>query len=262
MAGDLDRTPYRLVFADDFGGSALDADRWVDHYLPHWTTPERSAARYRLGPGGLQLRIEADQPAWRPEDGELRVSNLQTGSWSGPLGSPRGQHRHRPELVVRSPQPTRRGWTPSGGLVEVTASGTRDPTGMLAFWLVGFEEVSADQSGEICVAELYGNAMSRDRSQVRLGVKPHHDPGLHHDMTDVMLPLDTGDQHTYAAAWDADRVRFYVDEQLVRTVDQGLQYPLQLMVDLFEFPTDGPRVPAEYPKTASVTQVRGWSSPG
>jgi hypothetical protein len=28
--------------------------------LPHWTTPERSAARYELEPGVLRLRIDAD----------------------------------------------------------------------------------------------------------------------------------------------------------------------------------------------------------
>jgi hypothetical protein len=52
----------------------LDPDRWVAHNLPHWTTPERSAARYELRPGVLRLRIDADQPAWRLDDGELRVS--------------------------------------------------------------------------------------------------------------------------------------------------------------------------------------------
>jgi hypothetical protein len=83
----LDRTAYELVFDENFADSELDADRWVAHYLPQWTTPERSAARYELRPGILQLRIDVDQPAWRPEDGELRVSNIQTGTFSGPLGS-------------------------------------------------------------------------------------------------------------------------------------------------------------------------------
>jgi hypothetical protein len=75
----LDRARFRLVFADEFSGGGLDPDRWVDHYLPHWTTAERSAARYVLDGDGLRLLIEADQPAWRAEDGRMRVSNLQTG---------------------------------------------------------------------------------------------------------------------------------------------------------------------------------------
>ena len=249
---------FELVFGDDFTGDALDKARWIDHYLPHWTTPGRSAARYALNRRGLQLLIEADQPAWRPEDGELRVSNLQTGSFSGPLGSPLGQHRHRPDLQVRSPQPPRRLWAPSAGLVEVAARASGDPSCMLAVWLVGFEEASPEESGEVCIAELYGNAIAPGRSRVRLGVKAHHDPRLHEEMTDVTLPLDAREEHTYAAEWNSRRVRFFVDDQLVRTVEQGLDYPLQLMIDLFEFPATTARDPAHYPKTAHVTAVRGY----
>ena len=61
--------------------------------------------------------------------------------------------------------------------------------------------------------------------------------------------------HAYAAAWTRDRVRFFVDDQLVRTVDQGVDYPMQLMVDLFEFRTEET---AAYPKTGEVAAVRGY----
>ena len=84
----LDRTGYEPAFEEDFSGPELDPGRWVAHYLPQWTTPERSAARFELTPGGLRLRIDADQPAWRVEDGGMRVSNLQTGTFSGPPACP------------------------------------------------------------------------------------------------------------------------------------------------------------------------------
>ncbi|GAA2725862.1 glycoside hydrolase family 16 protein [Cellulomonas aerilata] len=254
----LDRSAFDLVLDDDFSGPRLDESRWLAHYLPHWTTPDRSAARYTLGADGLELRIDADQPPWHPEDGALRVSNLQTGSFSGPVGSPVGQHRHRPDLRVRTAQPTRRLWTPTAGLVEATLRATADPATLLAFWLVGLEEESPEASGEICVAELFGHAVGPRGSQVRLGVKAHHDPALTTDMVDLALDLDATELHTYAAEWDARRVRFYVDDQLVHTVEQGLGYPLQVMVDLFELPTqDGPE-PAGYPKRAQVRSVRGY----
>src|SRR3954470_5056026 len=88
MPHTLDRNGYELVFDEAFTAAALDSDRWVAHYLPHWTTPERSAARYELEAGVLRLRIDAGQPAWRIEDGEMRVSNIQTGTFAGPRGSP------------------------------------------------------------------------------------------------------------------------------------------------------------------------------
>jgi Glycosyl hydrolases family 16 len=258
----LDLTGYELAFDEDFKDPALDSDRWVAHYLPHWTTPERSAARYDLRPGVLRLRIEADQPAWRVADGELRVSNIQTGTFSGPLGSPVGQHRHRRDLAVRTAQSTRRLYTPSTGLIEAVLGASPDPTCMLAFWLVGFEEESAEQSGEICVAELFGSAIGRRRSGVRIGVKAHNDPRLHDDMEEVALDLDATVWHTYTAEWTAEWIRFFVDGQLVRTVHQRIDYPLQVMVDLFEFPGGADRDPAAYPKVGEVKAVRGYRRAG
>jgi hypothetical protein len=224
------------------------------------TTPERSAARYDLRSGTLRLRIDADQPAWRPEDGELRVSSIQTASFSGPVGSSRGTHRHRPDLRVRTATPTRRLYTPSGGLVEARLRASPDPTCMLAVWLVGVEEISADQSGEVCIAELYGRAVGPGGSTVRSGIKAHHDPHLTTDMADVALDIDVTAWHTYAAAWTADETRFLVDDEVVRVVPQGLTYPLQLMIDLFEFPAGPDREPAAYPKIGEVGAVRGYDS--
>jgi hypothetical protein len=256
---DLPRDRCRLVFAEDFTGEELDATRWVPHYLPQWTTPDRSAARYDLSPGRLRLRIDADQPAWRPEDGELRVSNLQTGTFSGPAGSRRGTHRHRDDLLVVTPQPTRALFTPTGGLVEARLRATADPTVMLAVWLVGFEQGGPDESGEICIAELYGHGVGPAGSTVRTGIKAHHDPRLRDDMADVRLDLDATDWHTYAAAWTDRTTTVLVDDRPVRTIEQGLAYPLQLMIDLFEFPAGGERDPADYPRTGDVAAVRGWS---
>lgn len=235
----------------------LDPSRWVAHYLPQWTTSERSAAHFDLTRDGLRLRIDADQPTWRDGDGELRVSNLQTGTFSGPVGSPHGQHRHTDGLSVVTEQPTRRLYTPREGLVEARLRAVADPTIMLAFWLIGFED-SPDDSGEICVVELFGDSIGASTSELSIGVKAHHDPRLHDDMDRVRLDLDATDWHTYAAAWDADEIRFYVDEELIRTVPQSITYPMQLMVDLFEFPTSSERDPSDYPKTGEVSSVLGF----
>jgi Glycosyl hydrolases family 16 len=246
-----------MEFDERFDSAQLDPSRWVPHYLPQWTTPERSMARFDLTGDALRLRIDADQPAWRDGDGELRVSNLQTGTYSGLHGSPRGQHRHRIDLAVVTPQPTRRLYTPSAGLVEARLRAVADPTLMLAFWLIGFED-APDDSGEICVIELFGNAIGTAESELSVGVKAHHDPRLHDDMDRVRLPLDATDWHWYAAAWDADEIRFYVDDSLIRTVRQSITYPMQLMVDLFEFPESSERDRRVYPKIGEVSSVRGY----
>jgi hypothetical protein len=165
---------------------------------------------------------------------------------------------HRPGLVVRTPQPSRPLWTPTAGLVEATVSAIADPTCMLAVWLVGFAGGGPTQTGEVCIVELYGEAIATDRSRVRTGVKAHQDPRLHEDVVDVWLDIDATAEHTYAATWDAHRTRFYVDDRLVHSSEQGTDYPLQLMVDLFEFPVDDRRDASSYPKSAHVRSVRGY----
>jgi hypothetical protein len=245
-----------LLLDETFSAGELDSSRWIAHYLPHWTTPERSAARYRLVDEGLELAIEADQLAWGEEEGELRVSNIQSGTWSGPLGSGRGQHRHTEGVVVRSPQRSQPLFTPTGGRFEATLRACPDPTTMLAFWLVGFEEASSDDSGEICVVELFGDSIRAGSATLSVGVKAHHDPRLRDDMVRVPVALDATAWHTYAADWLADEIVFSVDDVEIHRVTQVMDYPMQIMVGIFEFPPPGARDAAAYPKLGGVHSVR------
>ncbi|MCU7723870.1 hypothetical protein ODJ79_09105 [Actinoplanes sp. KI2] len=250
-------------FVEDFAGPRLDSGRWVDHYLPHWTTPDRSRARYDLlgagdladgVRGGLRLRIDADQLDWRPEDAPLRVSNLQTAVFSGPTGSARGTHRHRRDgLLVRTPTPPRLLWAPRSGQVDVTVTAGRDRGCMLAVWLVGTEHLAEDDSGEVCVFEIDAEAVSASSTRARVGVKAHHDPRLVTDMTEVVVPVGGGRAHTWSARWDDRGVVVACAGAVVFTSRQVLDYPLQLMVDLFEI---GPRDRVDaYPKSAVIHSV-------
>src|SRR5215207_6283164 len=92
---------FELEFEDQFTDNELDTTRWIPYSLPHWSSWERSAARYALGDGYLRLLIERDQEPWCPElDGPIRVSLLQTGLFAGPVGSPFGTLRFNPAAVV------------------------------------------------------------------------------------------------------------------------------------------------------------------
>lgn len=248
--------PRRVPDLDDDFSTGLSATWWVPHYLPHWTTPDRSEARYRIADDGVELRIEADQLDWRPEDAPLRVSNLQTGTYSGPVGSSLGTHRHRDDLPVRTETPQRLLFAPSSGRVDVTVSASRDESCMLAAWLVGTEHVSADDSGEICLFEIDADAIGPS-SVARCGIKSHHDPRMHTDMAEVTIPLDASRPHTWTAIWDAEETVIGCDGAVVRRIPQAPAYPMLLMIDLFEIGEPGGR----YPKAATVHGVRGWTLP-
>jgi len=240
---------------EDFSGATL-SPVWNDHYLPHWTTPGRSRARYDLD-GSLWLRIDADQPFWRDEDAPLRVSSLQTADFSGAAGSEHGIHPHRPGLRVVSPQPLRLGWAPRAGRVEVTVAASTDPGCMTAAWLVGTEHLAPGQAGELCLFELDAEGIGRTVSRARTGIKGHRDAGLPTDMLEVEVPVDAALPHTWTAEWGPAGTVIRCEGAIVRRLTAAPDYPLALLVDLFEVRPGGGDV---YPKTARILRVRGWSA--
>ena len=248
----LDRSGFVLDFEDRF--ATLDETRWLPYYLPQWSSRERTRARYEVG-DHLILRIDADQPAWAPEyDGELRVTNLQTGVRSGPLGSHDGQLRFRDDVVVSEEQPTQALYTPTSGLIEIRARANPDPACMVALYLIGFE-AEPTQSGEICILEVFGNDLGR----TKMGIHRWSDPALVEAVEKVPLPFDARQWHEYAASWRPGRTEFFIDGELVKALDQAPDYPMQLMLDIYEFRQPGSPEPGAYPKEFHVEWVRGWS---
>lgn len=255
----IDRSGLTLEFDEDFSGTELDSSRWLPYYLPQWSSREATLARYRIDGGMLTLLVEHDQHPWSPEyDGDLRVSNLQTGVFSGPVGSSIGQHRFRPDLVVREYQPEQRLYLQHHGLIEARVKAVADPRCMVALYLLGFED-SPERSSELCVFEIFGSEVSADRALVGMGVHPHGDPSIRDDFTKVSVAIDATEFHEYAARWTSEGVDFYVDEQLVSRVDQSAGYPMQLMLDIYEFPATDATPSLPYPKEFTVDWVRGWS---
>jgi hypothetical protein len=255
-----DRGRYEVEFEDTFEGETLDERRWIAHYLPQWSSRERSAARYEVGGGCLRLLIEAGQEPWCPElDGDVRVSSLQTGVFAGPLGSSIGQHRFHPRAVVREAQENVRLYTPHHGLVEMRAKALDDPLNMVALWLIGYED-EPDRSAEICVCEIFGRDVAPDEARVGMGVHPFGDPRIVDEFSREAVPIDAREFHVYAAEWTPERVSFFVDDEQIKTVHQSPSYPMQLMLGLYEFPDDtggGPSA-TKYPKRFTVDYVRGY----
>ena len=242
----LDRSLFEL----EFDGAA--PENWLPFYLPQWSSRERTAARVSFDP--LELRIDDDQLPWSPEyDGGLRVSNLQTGVRSGPVGSSSGQHPFREGLIVREHQPEQRIYTPHFGLIEARVGATAEPNCMVALWLIGFEE-SPEQSGELCIFEIFGREVRAGTAAVvGLGVHPFRDPALKDDFTHIAVLADVREPHTYSAVWHPHGVEFYIDDELVHHTTQSPDYPMQLMLNIYEGEPGGP-----YPKRFPVEYVRGY----
>jgi beta-glucanase (GH16 family) len=137
---------------------------------------------------------------------------------------------------VREAQATQWGWTPHHGTLEVRARMDLSPRSMASIWMVGLED-EPDRCGEICVFEVFGDAVEPGRAAaVGMGVHPFRDPALSDDFAAPRLELDVAEPHTYTAEWQPGRVDFHVDGAHVRSVSPSPAYPMQMMVAVFDFP--------------------------
>jgi hypothetical protein len=249
------------AFRDDFDGPALDPAVWLPHYLPAWSSRAATRASHRLEDGHLVLDVPVDHPVWCPGDHEppLRVSGIQSGSFSGPVGSTRGQQRFREGQQVREEQPRFEGWLPSSGHVEIRCSMTISPRSMAALWMSGFED-DAEQlrCGELCVVEVFGRSVRDGSAEVGVGVKAFRDPALTQDFDAPRLPLDVAEPHTYAVDWDVELAAFSVDGEVVRRCPRPPTYPLQLMVAVFDFPEWSTGDDDHLVPSMTVEHVAGW----
>jgi Glycosyl hydrolases family 16 len=224
-------------FEDDFGGPGLDSDVWVPHYLPQWSSRVESAAAYEVADSVLRLHLPEHHPLWCPRDHPpLRVSGIQSGVFSGPVGSTIGQQPIRPGAVVREEQPAHWGWTPRYGRLEMRARAVLTPRSMAAWWLVGLED-RPERCAELCVMEVFGDAVD-DAPSAAVGMGAHRfrDPRMVEDFAAPRLPLDVGEWHSYAVDWRPDRAVFSVDGKAVRSVGVTPDYPMQSMLAVFDFP--------------------------
>lgn len=228
-------------FFDDFDGPALDTGVWVPHYLPQWSSRAESAATYTVDGSELRLTIPPEQGLWCREEHEppLRVSGIQSGVFSGDVGSTVGQQPFRDGLVVREAQRAHWGWTPEYGLLEVRARLDLSPRSMASVWMIGLEQ-EPTRSAEICIFEVFGDALETDggdpTAAVGRGLHPFRDPAITDEFDAPRMAIDVAEFHVYAADWRPGRVDFLIDGQHVKTVEQAPAYPMQMMVAVFDFP--------------------------
>ena len=263
QAGTVDPGGPREIDETFRGG--LDLAVWTPAYLPAWSSRAAARATYAVRDDGLHLTLPPEHPRWCPDLHEppLRVSAVQSGTWSGPVGSTQGQQPFREGLRVAEAQPTVWGFTPRYGRVEVECRAVVGPGSMFSAWLVGLEDVP-ERSGEICLVEVFGRTVGtgpdgRAVADVGSGVHAFRDPALHEDFLAVRTTIDVAEPHTYAVDWEPGRLTFLVDGCPTRVVDEAPDYPVQLILGVFDFP-DERRDPTVVPELV-VRRVTGTARP-
>ncbi|MEJ2871755.1 glycoside hydrolase family 16 protein [Actinomycetospora sp. OC33-EN08] len=225
------------TFDETFDGPGLDTAVWTPAYLPAWSSRAAAAATYALTDDGLHLTIPDDHPVWCPDLHEppLRVSAVQSGNRSGPVGSTDGQQPFREGLLVREEQPEVRGFVPHLGRIEVECRATLGPRSMFSAWMIGMED-RPERCGEICLVEVFGDAIGEDTAVLATGLHPFRDPALVEEFSADPHRVDVAEFHWYAVDWRADGVDFLVDDHVVRRSVQSPDYPMLLILAVFDFP--------------------------
>jgi hypothetical protein len=257
----INKKGYKLVFEENFIGPQLNLKNWIPYYLPQWSSREMSKPNYVIKDGYLILQITEKQQPWCPEfNGEVKCSSIQTGIFAGKLGSNIGQHKffNLDKCVVREEQSNAFTYLQSKGYIEIKAKGLMSYSNVVSLWLIGYED-QPHKSAELCVFEVKGWHYNENKAIVGFGIHKFNDQNLKEEFYEDEFEIDVTQFHTYAVDWFDDKVIFYIDGQKTREINQSPQYPMQLMLGIYEIPEMKiANSIDEYPKEFVIDYVKGY----
>jgi hypothetical protein len=128
---------------------------------------------------------------------------------------------------------------------------------MFSAWMIGLEDDPL-HCGEICMVEVFGDTLTDGGAGLGCGIKAIRDPALTSEFSAGWRPVDVSQPHLYAVDWSAGRVDYFLDGESIRTTHQAPDYPMQLILGVFDFPdqADPTGVQAEVPELV-VHRVTG-----
>lgn len=182
---------YKLVWEDDFNGTALDRNSWnVELHEPGWVNAE------------LQEYVDSDKNIY-VEDGNLVIQAIKDGDQytSGRVNTQNKHDYQYGRFEARAKVPNGKGFLP-------------------AFWMMPTDESYYGQwpkCGEIDVMEVLGDQTNKAHSTLHFG-EPHTQKQGTYTLADGEADFSE-DFHVYACEWDPDEFRFYVDDQLFYKVN-------------------------------------------
>lgn len=260
-ANPLDKPGYYLTAHDEFNvsGATLTPQLWNTRYLPHWSDTANEA-RYGIADGRLDLRIDRDTPAWDPaRDGNTKVSGIQTAErdwlhrWTNYSGN-----AHHEETRLQHIQ--------RYGYFEIRAKVAKGGGLHSAWWMIGAQQDidsatgATKQNGELDIFEILG----RDTTRGLFNWHRWSDTRTREQSTTFDAGVDlSAAYHVYGLEWTPTQMKLYLDNVLIKTIDQSPDYPMLTMLGLYEKSDPGswtgpfdPTVP--YPKTFSIDYFRAY----
>lgn len=252
---------YNLEFSDDFEKDSINLQNWIPYYLPQWSSKEKSKPNFKISEENLILQITKDQKPWCPEfNNDVKCSSIQTGIFSGPLGSNIGQHKffNPSKCVVREEQTNQQNYLPQYGYFEIRAKALNSASNVVSLWMIGYED-QPERSSELCIFEVKGASVSKKQATIGYGIHKFNDPLLIEEFYEDTFAIDVTNFHIYAAEWLPNKIIFYIDNQKIKEINQSPNYPMQFMLGIYELPSEkGSEEDSMYPKKFIIDYVRGY----
>ena len=83
---------------------------------------------------------------------------------------------------------------------------------------------------------MFGDTVRDGTVAYGCGIHAFRDPALTEDFATEQRALDIAQPHAYAVDWRPGRVDFLLDGEPIRTVSQAPDYPMLLIIGVFDFP--------------------------
>ncbi|MNE63956.1 Beta-glucanase precursor [compost metagenome] len=158
---------------------------------------------------------------------------------------------------VREEQTNIKKYTPQYGFFEIRAKALDTESNVVALWMIGYED-KPEKSSEICIFEIKGENVNKESAIIGYGIHPFGDPTLQDEFHEDSFAIDVTKYHVYAVEWTPAYVDFYIDNKKVRTIHQSPNYPMQLMLNIYELPLEKVRIGKDnqYPKEFIIDYIR------
>ncbi len=193
-------TPWKLVWEDNFNGNSLDYSKWEcevnafgggNHELQMYTDRPENV---RVADGKLILEARADKP---------NIVGTQRDYSSGRIRTKhRGDWKYG-RVEVRAKLPVGQGLWP-------------------AIWMLPTHENYGPWacSGEIDIMEYRGQTPNEILGTLHYGKPWPNNQQSHESPYRLASGSFAEDFHTFAIEWEAGEIRWYVDQQLMQTVNK------------------------------------------
>lgn len=126
-------------------------------------------------------------------------------------------------------------------------------------WMIGFED-TPEKSAEICIMEIKGWNIKKDKAKIGMGIHKFNDPELEEDFSEDEHRIDVTQFHIYATEWSKEKIVFLIDNVKVKEINQSPNYPMQLMLGIYEIPdVINTKTEKKYPKEFIIDYVKGYN---